>query len=101
MDSIGMVNSINASSIMDKEQHVQQAQVASIHDQAEARALKEEQLRQTTVTNPKEGDQVRLRKDREKKRRNPAPQKDRGQPAKETVSESEDGETYQHIHITV
>ncbi|MFC1825571.1 hypothetical protein ACFL9T_22905 [Thermodesulfobacteriota bacterium] len=66
MSSVGWVQSINASTILDKEQHVQQTQADNVQAHAVANALREQALRQKRVTGSQEGEQVRLRKRRKK-----------------------------------
>jgi hypothetical protein len=65
MTSVGWVQSINASAILDKEQHFQQTQAENVQAQAGANALREQALRRKRVTNSPEGERVRLRKRRE------------------------------------
>ena len=66
MSSVGWIQSINASTILDKEQHVQQTKADNVQAHDGANALREQALRQKRVTHSPEGESVRLRKRREK-----------------------------------
>ena len=103
MSPTGWVQTITGSSIIDRVQNVQQAQVDINQMNAEARALQEEAMRQTTVTVKPDGEKVRMRKRDEerrkmKQRRRKGDEKKRKQLEKE---KSENGEKYKRIHVTV
>ena len=80
MSSVGWTNTIMASTIMDKEQNVQQMQPDTSRAFVEANVLREQRTQQTTVTNTPDGKKARMHQRREKRRE----ERDRGQHDDET-----------------
>ena len=99
MSSVGWIQSINASTILDKEQHVQQTQADNVQAHAGANALREQALRQKRVTHSPEGERVRLRKRREKEQ---GKQSREGPYSRKKMDDAEDLVPAQkHINLTV
>ena len=69
MSTVGWTNSIHAASLLDKLQHVQQAQEEVGQVQAGAKAREEDHKRQTTVTDTPEEEKVRMQRKKEEEER--------------------------------
>ncbi len=91
MSTIGWTNSINASSVLDKVQHVQQMQEEVAHAQAKAKAAEEERTRQTTVTETPDGEKLRLKEEEERKREQERRRRKRRSSGEEAGDRPDDG----------
>ena len=78
MSTVGWTNSIHAASLLDKLQHVQQAQEEVGQVQAGAKAREEDHKRQTTVTDTPEEEKVRMQRKKEEEERRRRKRKRRG-----------------------
>jgi len=101
MSPVGITNTIVASSVVDKVQNAQQLQIDIQQKQAEAQAVREQQIQRTTVNDSPEGEKVRMRKrgDQGKKKR-----RQQGQQAEENeenVDEELEDSAPKHINIKV
>ncbi len=68
MSTVGWTQSVNANSVVDKLQQVQQMQEELSQLQARTEASKEERLRRSTVTHAPDSEKARLQEEREKAR---------------------------------
>ncbi|NLH47573.1 MAG: hypothetical protein GX444_03105 [Myxococcales bacterium] len=106
MSPVGLVNSIAASAIVDRVANVQQMQVDLHQKQAEAQALRDENLRRTTVSTTQEEEKVRERKKGEERRQKPRKRASGNEselePAEgdEKMSAARSG-GYKHINLTI
>ncbi len=69
MSTVGWTQSVNANSMVDKLQQVQQMQEELSQLQARTEASKEQRLQRSTVTHALDSEKARLQKEREQKKR--------------------------------
>ena len=106
MSPVGLVNSIAASAIVDRVANVQQMQVDLHQKQAEAQALRDENLRRTTVSTTQEEEKVRERKKGEERRQKPRKRTSGNEPELEPAGDEEklsaaSSGGYKHINLTI
>ena len=103
MSPVNWVNPLPASTIVDKVQNVQQMQ-ADIHQaQTEAKALRQEKMRQTKVNTTSDGEKVRLdqsRKDGRRKKHKSPESNETGEETKQS-DEKRESKAYKPVDLTV
>ncbi|MFP3928014.1 MAG: hypothetical protein ACLFUP_03850 [Desulfobacteraceae bacterium] len=98
MSTVGWINSIKSSSMVDKVQHAQQTQEEVGREQSREKALQQEKLRRSKVFASEEDEKVRLQKERDDRRRERRRKKGGEQGAGEEAGE---GPTGQNIDLEV
>ena len=104
MSIIGLATSVNASSVLDKEQNVQQMQVDVNQAQVGARLLREQNRHRKSVTNTHKSENVRLGRRREEEYKEGSRER-KADDVKQGQAGEEDGagqiEDYKQIDLTI